>query len=684
MSRLRAAARDVRALGAGAPLRVAYDGSKALGGHTLAFDAALRRAPTSAVSTPVFALAAPTPAALDRARAEADDIAAGAVTVYGQALAVDDDPDWHAAHDPLAPGVRWPDGPWWQIDVRLAARVADIKWVWELGRHRHLVILARALSGPDPDPAWAATLNAHLHSWLHHNPLEQGVHWASNLEVALRAMNWLEVVQLAGAHLDPEVRRGMDAHLAHSGTHLLLELPYTVSTMRNNHLIGDAVGLVVLSRAFPDLPAARRWSAAGERLLLAQLDREVRPDGSMVEDSVSYHRFVLELLCRRALLGDAPARVTAAMHRAARFLERFGVGDGPVPHHGDWDEGRALTACGDPLDLLGSTRLALALCGTGAPAAWRDEDDEVAWYAAEGEPAPGAPTEHDGHAIGGGVTRLARGPLTVWLKAGGGPWHGHADHTSVAIRLGDEWLVGDPGTGNYNGRDGSRELLRSSAAHDVLVLDGEDQLVPHRSFRWVHTATGRTGPPVAVPGATVAWGVHDAYRRLRPSRRVARVVVVDDDGGGVLVADWVEGPPGPSWSLALPFAPGTRTDGPALVTAGGARATLRFLTDGVEVEEGTAPWSPTYGALDEAARWMARGSVGGPVAWRIDVEDGSGLGPAHVHGDVLHVRGATLRVEWRDGAVDLVVDPPAPTGPAGPTPTPTEPTGPATARVVLR
>ena len=666
MSRLRAAARDVRALGAGAPLRVAYDGSKALGGHTVVFDAALRRAPTAAVSRPVFALAAPTGPALDRARAEADVIAGGAVTLYGRELQVGDDPDWHAAHDPLAPGVRWPDGPWWQIDVRLAARVADIKWVWELGRHRHLVVLARALSGPHPEPSWAATLNAHLHSWLHHNPLEQGVHWASNLEVALRAMNWLEVIQLAGAHLDPEVRRAMDAHLAHSGTHLLLELPYTVSTMRNNHLIGDAVGLVVLAHAFPDLPPARRWARAGERLLLAQLDREVRPDGSMVEDSVSYHRFVLELLCRRALLGDAPARVLAAMLRAARFLDRFGVGDGPVPHHGDWDEGRALTASGDPLALLGSARLALALCGTGAPAAWRDEHDEVAWYAQEGDPATGDRVERDGHAIGGGVTRVARGPLTVWLKAGGGPWHGHADHTSVAIRHGDEWLVGDPGTGNYNGRDGSRELLRSSAAHDVLVLDGEDQLVPHRSFRWVHTATGRTGRPVTLPGATVAWGVHDAYRRLRPARRVARVVVVPDDGGGVLVADWVEGPPGPTWSLALPLAPGTTTTHDTLVTAGGTEARVSFLTEGVAFGTDTAPWSSTYGALEEAPRWVASGALGGPVAWRLDLDGGDpdeegveagagGLGPVRLHGDVLHVAGAELRVEWLDGAVELLV-----------------------------
>ncbi len=288
---------------------------------------------------------------------EADEIADGVVTLFGRRVEVGDEPDWHASYDPAAPEVRWPEGPWWQIDVRLAGRLADIKWVWELGRHRHLVVLARALAGPDPDPRWADTLQHHLRSWVHHNPLEQGVHWASNLEVALRAMAWLEIIQRAGHHLDPDLRQALDTHLFHSGTHLLLELPYTVSTMRNNHLIGDAVGLVTLARAFPDQPAARRWAQAGEGLLRSQLDREVRPDGSMVEDSVSYHRFVIELLCRLALLGDPSPSVVAALHRSARFLDRLGVHDGPVPHHGDWDEGRAVATSGDPLDLAGSALL---------------------------------------------------------------------------------------------------------------------------------------------------------------------------------------------------------------------------------------------------------------------------------------------------------------------------------------
>jgi hypothetical protein len=55
--------------------------------------------------------------------------------------------------------------------------------------------------------------------------------------------------------------------------------------MRNNHLLGDALGLIVLARLFPHLRAAHRWNRLGERIFAAQLRRQMRPDGSMIEDS---------------------------------------------------------------------------------------------------------------------------------------------------------------------------------------------------------------------------------------------------------------------------------------------------------------------------------------------------------------------------------------------------------------
>ena len=83
----------------------------------------------------------------------------------------------------------------------------------------------------------------------------------------------------------------------------------------------------------------------------------MRPDGSMIEDSLSYHRFVLEMLIVRSLLRGHTKLEREALLGAAQFLCRMGALDGRVPMYGDWDEGRALVSSGDPADVAGSVQL---------------------------------------------------------------------------------------------------------------------------------------------------------------------------------------------------------------------------------------------------------------------------------------------------------------------------------------
>ena len=609
---------DLRALGAGAPFRAGDEASKRLGGHALVSRAVRRRAGPAEASRPVFRFPEPPPEAARRAREEADRIASGNVVLFGRSVVVADRPEWHAVID--GPD-EWPRVPWWKVDLRSHHRPGDVKWAWELGRHRHLVTLARACATPDPDPAWAETLDDHLSSWIDQNPPEIGVHWASNLEIALRAVAWLEIVGRAGDVLPPELRAALDRHLRHAGHHLVADLPYTLSTMRNNHVLGDAVGLVALGLAFGDDPAARRWHRLGDRLLARYVPRIVFADGAMTEDSVSYHRFVVELLSVRVLLGRPAPGVVRRLTAAAQFLCRLGVEDGEVPQYGDWDEGRAVTATGDPHDLRGSARLALALVGRGAPEHWRTEHDEVGWWARPGEPLPPEPAQDGGHDVGGGMARAHLGPFRVWLKAGGGSSHGHADRCSVAIREVDPWVVGDPGTGSYNGDARERDFLRSSCAHAVVSLDGQDQLVPHRNFRWRHTATGRVGPPVRVGETVVLWGAHDAYRRLTPARRIARTVVLHADG--LEVRDWIEGPTGVRHQLTVPLPP---KPGPSEVVG----------PPGTRIAESL--WSATYGEVQPSERLVHTGSVDGSLTWQV------GSPPA-----------VAVSVEWGDGLVALVV-----------------------------
>lgn len=616
---------DLRVLGRAAPRRVLQEVGLRSGLTGRRFELAGAKAARSraTLTPPPFAPPAPVPpAAGERALAQADLLLAGELVVFGRTVPFDaaHGPlgDWH--RDPISE-VRWPaDRPWWRIDLRGSGRAGDVKWVWEAARHRHLVVLARAAHLRPDDRRAAGALSSGLVGWTEAVPLERSVHWISNLELALRSLSWLQALALAPHAIEGHARSVAERELRVVRRHLEVGLARTRGSMPNNHLVGDLVGLAVLQRSFGDEEAAGRTDAE----LLDLLQVEVRPDGSTVEESLSYHRFVLELLALRVLAGGAPDEVRGTVGRLARWLCRLGVLEGTVPQHGDWDEGRAVTAGGDVHDLAGSTRLGLALAGEGAPAGWREQHDEVAWHTDVGEPMAPDAAEADGNDLGGGVARVQRGEWTVWLRASAGGWHGHADHTAVVVHHRGRLVVGDPGTGAYNGPLAERTWFRSSAAHDVVVLDGVDQLEPHRQFRWRHTARAVVGPPVLAGDAVLAWAAHDAYARLDPARTAVRVVLVTAEG--VLVLDWIDPATG-DWALALPLAPGVHHDD-GVVHVGDQALAVR-LPPGATTRVESTGWSATYGTSTATDRLVALGSFGeAPVTWSVGIAPDAAVHPS--------------------------------------------------------
>ncbi len=535
--------KDVRALGSSAPVRAVYEASKRTNGHALLF----RTVPGGYRSTPVpFGDVVPeAPAARERCLEDARLIVDEGTRIFGTRAATGSAASW--AMDPLTERC-WPEqSPWWQIDIRTESRLSDVKWVWEAARHRDLVVLARAAT-LEPEGPWLDHLEGMLVRWCRECRPEQGVNWYSSLELALRAIAWNQVLRLVGARLHGGLRAELDDQLVASARHIMVELPYTLSSMKNNHLLGDGLGLVVLGSMFPEHPAAARWRSVGDRLMLKQLERHMLPDGSMIEDSLSYHRFVLEMFVVRVLVGGAPSQVVAAMRSAAEHLVTIGALDGPVPQYGDWDEGRVLADSAPAGSVAGAALLALHLSGETVPGeAWGD-DDELAWYAdpapartASASPAPA--TWASGHFSGS-----ARGPWRVWLKRSLTPSHQHADLSSVWIQHEGAWVVQDPGTGTYNGPLVVRDGFRTSAAHPVWRPSGGDLLGPHRAFRWQRATVPAGHGHLDLGSASLLAVWHDGFE----TGRSLRLVLVEE--AGVTVVDRL--PAGArSWTMTLPEGP---------------------------------------------------------------------------------------------------------------------------------
>ena len=653
MSRLSTMMKDLAALGRLAPLRAVYEVSKRSGAQGVALRTLAQTArPERLQVLPAFRPAGPLPpSAVDRCLKDAQRIVEEGHRAFGIRVPVSCPADWNSLG---GTDERWPDEPfWWQIDIRTDKRLGDVKWTWELGRHRDLVVLARA-AFVEPDGIWRDQLAQRLRWWFTTTPAEHGIHWYSNLEIALRVIAWAQVYALCSDALPGDVLDQMALHVSRARRHLLVDFPYTASSMRNNHLLGDALGLIAIA-AFTGKPDGR-LSRIAERSFSGQIERHMRPDGSMIEDSLSYHRFVMEMLAVKVKLGDRCASTVDALRGAALHLKRIGVLDGAVPQWGDWDEGRVLASSGDELDLAGSTALGLVLTESPSDAQWWSDFDEVAWYAeppAAGETSPVKPPARPAISVtgNGGITRVTAGDWNVWLKCGTGPSHQHADLTHVSARQGDTWVLVDPGTGTYNGELAIRNAFRTSRAHNGLRIGGEEMFVPHRAFRWLTSANTYAGRPVVTDSAVVVWGMHDAYSRLESGGRVARAVVVT--ATGLTAIDWREG--GHAAELTVALAPGATVTG-ELLTAGSGELELLGLGSATLTEGTTTPFggfhSTTYGRW-EPAPWLEE-SVSGdsPTAWGVH-ETGSADGKTCIEGENVTVAGIELALAFRRGGATL-------------------------------
>ncbi|MCX6597299.1 MAG: hypothetical protein NTV70_13135, partial [Acidobacteria bacterium] len=118
-------------------------------------------------------------------------------------------------------------------------KAGDHKVIWELNRHQHWVVLA--LAGE------TAEIERQLTSWWEQNPFQRGINWASALEVAFRALSWLQVLSILGERM-PKRQQLLDSLYQH-GLHLEYNLSFYFS--RNTHLLGEALALAALGELFP-------------------------------------------------------------------------------------------------------------------------------------------------------------------------------------------------------------------------------------------------------------------------------------------------------------------------------------------------------------------------------------------------------------------------------------------------
>ena len=489
--------------------------------------------------------------------------------------------DWHLD---FKSGYRW-DRRLFYTEVPFGhVPGVDIKVPWELSRGHHLPVLAQAylLVG---DERYAREAVAQIRAWLATNPPQFGVNWASPMDVAIRAVDWLWTAGLLSeaAECDDGFSGQLLAGLLAHGRFLRANLEVCGEGVTTNHYLADVVGLLYLGLCLPDLCEAGDWRTFATQALVREMDRQVLPDGVDYESSIPYHRLVTEMflsataLCRHHGV-QLPPPFRARLERMVEFVRAYTKPNGLAPQVGDADDGRLHVLTGYGITDSRDHRHLLAL---GALLFEREE-----WWAAAGPAWPEAlwfggfrrepwnrppqrairPVRSAAFSDSGlYIMRAHRDYVLINCNPVGTRGignHKHNDLLSLEVHFGGEDILVDPGSYLYTPDPETRNAFRGTAAHPTVMVDGAEQnrFVPGNLFCLRPDARLRVLAWEEGPTQDRLVAEHDAYCRLSDPVIHRRAVSFEREKGWIEVVDTflhpAEGRGTHELLWAFPFSPG--------------------------------------------------------------------------------------------------------------------------------
>ena len=476
-------------------------------GHYRRLTPSVRSGPVSAPTLPPLAHFPEIPQAqIDLTLAEADEIRRGKVRLFeADPVPLDLDAGASPQH--------------WSILERTPPE-GDPKLIWEIGRLGWAITLARAYTHSG-DKVYAREFWEKTLYFLEAHPPNLGRQWQSAQEVAIRlmALVFCDRVLATNPESTPERRQRLWQAVAEHARRIPPTLIYA-RAQNNNHLLSEAAGLYTAGLYLGDHPEAREWRHLGWRWLNWGFLNQVEEFGSYVQNSVNYHRLMLQL----ALFTDAIRRdageedwpKATRRHLAAATHWLWALTDpqtGKVPNLGANDGAAIFPLAAQPFDDYRPVVNAAARAFLDQSIPEFDAQGEMAaWFGLEAQPpADERPSQAFDNLRLTGAEGRAFLRTAVFTDR---PSHADQLHT-------DLWWRGvnvaqDAGTFSYNAAPPWDNALASTFVHNTLILDRQEQMQRASRFLWLDWAQAEIlAYEMDEDGQIIRLvGEHDGYRRL--------------------------------------------------------------------------------------------------------------------------------------------------------------------------
>jgi hypothetical protein len=529
-----------------------------------------------------------------------------------------------------------------QVPGTFAAIGGDIKGPWEIGRCQHLPTVGQAY-WLTSDVRYARAFAATIDDFIAQNPVGFGVQWGCAMDVGLRVVSWILALDFfAGSPaLTPRWWATFLRSLVEHGRFIAANLEFGTIDGRiatSNHYLADIFGLYWLSAAFPELDSNVVWRGLSEHALEREVRVQLQDDGTSFESSVPYHRLVTEMLLSAYALSVKHGRPLSSefatrVANALRFIRVLRQPDGRLPQVGDADNGRAhiLSEYGgwsqESMDHL--------LTAGARVFDWPQLSDGLAANASiEGRfwdvTAPPLETRPDltaNPALFGdfGLAVLRQGETTAVMSNGRVGTHGfgnhkHCDQLAVEVVIAGQPVFVDGGSYVYTSDPEARNHFRSTATHNTVSVDGQEQheFRPDWLFRMFQTGTASLDTGVEGETLWVA-GAHTAYARLQPPVVHRRRVLIEPTGV-VAIEDVLDsaGPHGYRWHFLLHPHVSVSHSGQTFTLAWSGGAARFVVMEGLTPAVDAGWYSPAYGVRHATRSIVCTASeVSGPVRFTL-------------------------------------------------------------------
>lgn len=410
----------------------------------------------------------------------------------------------------------------------------DIKIPWELSRCMHFATLGLAdrIAG---DIRYYDEWKSQVSHWIAANPVGRGVNWTCAMDVAMRAVNWLNAVMLFHPRIEQDTDESffklLCESLWHHGLHINRNLEWAGpgGNLPGNHFLADLTGLLAIGGFFKDTRRGRTWWDFAHRHLESEMARQVHPDGCNYETSTSYHRMVMEMFLWADTLAERMKHPFSDEYRErlglmADFVSSYSGPNGLAAQFGDNDSGRLLCAGLD--DGRDHRYLTRGECGFGG---------NLNRLLLRGKlPMPGSQPTGNAAFTDGGFYFLHGKSAWLALRAGSfelGGAHAHCDQLSLLLSIGEQEILVDRGTGIYTPDTERRNQYRSTASHNTMRVNNWEQNLFGNARNQVFRMPDHAKASVTrwEPKSGIWEAGHSGWEREVPGMRCNRRVRLDGE-----------------------------------------------------------------------------------------------------------------------------------------------------------